>query len=191
LFCIILDKQKMTKVSRKKRKTKSSAWKKLISQHKKGPKRIKLQNPRFKQGVDPLNILENVKRVQIILKTECNPKYISVVMFNQSFSNIGLHSGDNISMPMDKLRRAGHAFRNIFDIFGHNERILGAEKEKKLGGLIGRCIMFTEKFKICDATITILPSKEELMKREATNNYISKIFNRSLCGKHVVDVEYI
>ena len=167
----------MPKGTRRKRGKKSEAWKNLLQRHKKGPKRVKIQNPRFKKGIDPLCRLENIKRVQIILENETEPKYISVVMFNQSFANIGLHRGDDISMPFDKLRSAGHALRKSFDVFSHNDRVLGATKHKNLGGLIGRCILFTKKFEKCDATIHIMPSEEEIKKREAVRKHIEQLFN--------------
>lgn len=185
----------MPKGTRRKRGKKSEAWKKLLKRHQKGPKRINVQNPRFKKGVDPLCRLENVKRVQIILKNETKPKYISVVMFNQSFTNIGLLRGDDISMPMDKLRRAGHALRKSFDVFSHNDRILGGVKEKNLGGIIGRCILFTKKFENCDATIHIMPSEEEIKKREAVRKHIDNLFentsNHGICAQEDRDIEYI
>ena len=169
----------MPKGTRRKRGKKSEAWKKLLKRHQKGPKRIKVQNPRFKKGVDPLCRLENVKRVQIILQNESEPKYISVVLFNQSFANIGLLCGDDISMPIDKLRRAGHALRKSFDVFSHNDRVLGTTKHKNLGGFIGRCILFSKKFEKCDATIHIMPSEEEIKKREAVRKHIDNLFDQN------------
>tara|TARA_B110000908_G_scaffold167798_1_gene221391 strand:+ start:1660 stop:2217 length:558 start_codon:yes stop_codon:yes gene_type:complete len=185
----------MPKTTRRKRGKKSKAWEELLKRHRKGPKRVQLQNPRFKNGVDPLYRRENVKRVQIILNTEHDPKYISVVMFNQSFVNIGLHDGDDISMPVNKLRKAGHALRKTFDVFDHNDRVLDAVMEKKLGGLVGRCILFTKKFEKCNATIHIMPTEEEIKKKEAVRKHIDNLFentsNRGMCAKEDRDIEYI
>jgi len=185
----------MPKGTRRKRGKKSEAWKKLLKRHQKGPKRIKIQNPRYKKGVDPLCCLENVKRVQIILKNESKPKYISVVMFNQSFVNIGLFRGDDISMPFDRLRKAGAALRKSFDVFSHNDRVLGGVKEKNFGGIIGRCILFTKKFENCDAIIHIMPPEEEINKREAVRKYVDNLFkntsNRVICTREDRDIEYI
>ena len=49
----------------KKRKKTCEAWKALRKQHLKGPKRIRLDNPRRKDGIDPITVAKHIKMVEI------------------------------------------------------------------------------------------------------------------------------
>lgn len=161
-----------------KRKKKSEAWKNLMSVHKKGYKRVRIHSKRRKNGIDPLTQLENVRRVQIILKYEIQTRYVSVVMFREAFDRIGLHVSDEMSMRKDKLNRPASCLKKTFDQFDHNDAVLKRSKELKLVGPVGRCFIFTEKFQKHDACITILATEASEERFQRTRDYVSSLFKR-------------
>ena len=146
----------------KRRKKTNAAWKNLRKQHRKGPGRVCLPDPRQKKGINPLTIPENVKKIQILYSEGCtNELSISVVVFKRAFEQLGLHPSADISMRRDRLARSGSALRKTFDLFSLNDRIMGDGREMRLDGIVGRCLVFTQLFDKADAIIRILPTTEE------------------------------
>lgn len=160
------------------RKKSNAAWKKLRKQHRKGPKRICLQDPRQKKGINPLTIPENVKKIQILYSENVHSELpISVVVFKRAFEQLGLRPSVDISMRRGRLSRSGTALIKTFNLFSLNDRILGDGREMRLDGIIGRCLVFTKPFDNADAIIRILPTNEEAAQALATKAHVEALFS--------------
>lgn len=166
---------------RRKKKNGTEAWKKLVRIHRKGPKRIKLSEPRSKNGRSPLTMPEHSKRVQIILENgTCTTQKIGVAIFNKAFEDMGLKQKEVYRMTRNKLTRAGHLLRECLDMFEHNDFILGRLKEKRLDNCVGKCIIMTGTIVNPDAHLYITP---DTTKRTVFVPFINK--------KIEYDVEYM
>ena len=185
----------MVKSKRKKRKTKPSAeWKKLRQQHMKGPKRVKIRDPRQKKGVDPLLVPANIKKIQIWYSKTCRDKVpISVVVFNRAFEQMGLYKGKSVSMRRDCLKSSGRALEKTLDLFNHNNRLTGAWFKKRLEGTVGRCLVFSKAFEcVPDATLHIRPTREEEERTRKTSEHIDALFSQDAPKPaRTVAVEYM
>ena len=175
------------------RKKTNPAWKKLRQQHRKGPKMIKIPDPRQKKGINPLLIPGNVKMIQI-LYSECGDKElpISVVVFNRAFDQMGLRPSMDISMRRDQLKRSGIALRKTFTLFSQNDRVMGASREMRLDGIVGRCLVFTKPFDKSDAVVRILPTTDEASTAISTKVHVEALFSTRFWPRSVnTDVEYM
>jgi len=182
----------MPKTTRRtKRKKSNAAWENLRKQHRKGPKRISLPDPRQKKGINPLTIPENVKKIQILYSESCNNEVpISVVVFKRAFEQLGLRPSSDISMRRDRLARSGSALRKTFDLFSLNDRIMGDGREMRLDGIVGRCLVFTQPFDKADAILRILPTTEEIANIVSTKAHVESLFSpKYLMNRSVSDSE--
>jgi len=133
----------------------SDAWRKLRAAHRKGPKRVRLQRPRKKNGIPALANPENVKKIQIVQGDGVDKHYMILVVFNQVFASMRLRPPRLYTMSRNMLTGNATLFKKVLDEFGHNDYILGAIREKKLDNRIGRCLIMTGKLKEPDATFCI------------------------------------
>ena len=161
-------------------KKQNAAWNALRKQHRKGPKRVCVTDPRQKKGINPLTIPENVKKIQIWYSESCNNKLsISVVVFKRAFEQLGLRPSVDISMQRDRLTRSGSALRKTFNLFSRNDRILGDGREMRLDGIVGRCLVFTAPFGQADAILRILPTTEEIANIVSTKSHVESLFSHN------------
>jgi hypothetical protein len=185
----------MPKVKRKRKSKVSAAWKKLRKQHRKGPSRVNVRDPRQKDGVNPLYDPANTRKIQIwYYESESTNKLsISVVVFNRAFEQLGLYKGSEISMSRGRLKTPGRALKKTFVLFNHNDRIEGDARELKLEGIVGRCLVFTKSFvSTPDAVLHILPSVEETRHFASTAAHVEALFEpRISAGPLRVNIEYM
>lgn len=187
----------MVKTKRKKRKPKvSDEWKKLKKQHLKGPKRVKIRDPRQKNGVDPLLIPANTKKIQIWVSEGLSKKVpVSIVLFNRAFDQLGLRKNITLNMRRDKLKRCGKSLETTFDMFSYNDRVRGTIIKKRIAGIVGRCVIFSDEFKSTpDATINILLSLKEETQRNKVSAHVESLFSNRQepkRGPRTDDYEYI
>ena len=187
----------MVKTKRKKRKPKvSDEWKKLRKQHLKGPKRVKIRDPRKKNGVDPLLVPANTKKIQIWVSEGLSKKVpVSIVLFNRAFDQLGLHKNITLNMRRDDLKRCGKSLEATFDMFSYNERVQGTFIKKRLAGIVGRCVIFSEEFKSPpDATINVLLSLKEETRLKKAREYVESLFSdrqEPIRGPRTDNYEYI
>ena len=170
----------MVKATKKKRRKTSSAWKNLRKMHQKGPKRVRIVNPRKKKGVDPLSVRDNIKIVRVFIQNiSGKDKEMTIIIFNRVFQEMGLYAKKEFTMERDRLTRAGAGFKKLFDAFGHNDYVRKVQREMKLGNNVGRCLIFAEHFKTFDTTLYITPTSKEKEKQLATAEHIRQLFEQS------------
>ena len=157
------------------RKKKTDAWKNLLKIHKRGPKRVRINAPRKRKGVDALMIRENVKKVLINLKY--SEKSVWAIVFKQKCNELNVSDG-TFSMPKDHPNLIAKLLKKGYESFGHNDFILGKFKELKLER-IGRCFFSTGSCENPDIILNIEESQVELQKRAATKKHIDALFNRN------------
>ena len=142
---------------KRKKKKGTDAWRNLLKVHKKGPKRVRINRPRKKNGIDPLTTEEHARKVQIIFKQSCGKdNSMCIHMFKESFHKIGLKEGCVQKMTEKQYTRAARDLEKTFGVFTHNDYLLTNIKEMKLE-TIGRCILITGKLRKPDATLHIEP----------------------------------
>ena len=140
---------------KRKKKKGTDAWRNLIKVYKKGPKRVRINHPRKKNGIDPLTTVEHARKVQIIFKQSSGKdKLMCIHMFKESFHKIGLREGCVQTMTEKHYTRAARHLEKTFDVFTHNDYLLSNIREMKLE-TIGRCILITGKLRKPDATLHI------------------------------------
>lgn len=162
----------------KRRKNKGTkAWKNLLQIHRKGPKRIRINAPRKRNGVDALMIRENVKKILINLKYV--EKSVWAIVFKQKCNELNISDG-TFNMSKDRPKGIAKLLKKGYESFEHNDFILGKFKELKLER-IGRCFLSTGTCKQPDIILNIEESQAELEKHEATKKHIDALFN----GNHV------
>jgi hypothetical protein len=181
------------KPQKKKRKKISAAWKELRKIHRKGPKRVRIDNPRRKNGVDPLTVRKNIKIIRVFInKGYSENNKMTIIIFNRVFEELGLFREKSYKMERNKLTRAGIAFKKLFDTFGHNEYLQKTQKEMKLDNAVGRCLIFAEHFKVYDTTLYITPAQSEKNERDSTLEHVQKLFQRESSPVKVRhEVEYM
>ena len=131
----------------------NEAWRKLRAVHRRGPKRVRLQMPRKKNGIPALANPENIKKIQIVQDDIYKKRHMVIIVFKQVFASI--HLKGLYTMPRNRLTRKATLFERVLDEFGHNDYIMGCLKEMKLDNQIGKCLIMTGKLKEPDATFYI------------------------------------
>ena len=79
----------------------TKAWRKLRAAHRRGPKMIKLQMPRKKDGIPALANPENIKKIQIIQNSMNNKRHMILIVFKQVFAS--MHLSGTYTMPRNRL----------------------------------------------------------------------------------------
>lgn len=130
----------------------TEAWRQLKAAHQRGPKRVRLQRPRKKDGIPALANPKNIKKIQII---QDDTKYMVLIVFKQVFASMHLRPKHTYTMARNRLVGKAILFKNVLDKFGHNDYIFGRLKEMKLDNMIGKCLITTGKLKDPDATFNI------------------------------------
>jgi hypothetical protein len=170
----------MVKATKQKRRKTSSAWKNLKKIHQKGPKRVRIDKPRKRKGIDPLTVRANVKFVRVFIqKVTEEDKKMTIIIFNRVFQEMGLYAKNEFTMEKDRLTRAGAGFKKLFDAFGHNDYVRKVQREMKLSNIVGRCLIFAEHFKTFDTTLYITPTSKEKEKQLTTAEHVRQLFEQS------------
>jgi hypothetical protein len=159
----------------KKRKG-SDAWKKLLKIHKKGPKRIKINTPRKKDGVDALMIRENVKKILINLKY--SNKSVWAIVFKCKCDQLNVRDGI-FNMSRNRLKLIAKLLKKGYESFGHNDFMLGCSNEFKLDR-IGRCFLSTGTCNSPDIILNIEKTQKEKECLSAIDKHVAMIF----AGRH-------
>lgn len=133
----------------------TEAWRKLKAAHRRGPKTVRLQRPRKKDGIPALANPKNIKKIQIIQDDASEKRFMVLIVFKQVFESMRLNSENTYTMPRNKLVGTASQFKKVLGEFGHNDYILGRLKEMKLNNRIGKCVIATGKVKKPDATFYI------------------------------------
>lgn len=144
----------------------TEAWRKLKAAHRRGPKTVRLQRPRKKNGIPALANPKNIKKIQIIQDDASEQRYMVLIVFKQVFESMRLSAENTYTMPRNKLVGMASLFKKVLDEFGHNDYILGRLKEMKLNNRIGKCVIATGRVKKPDATFYI--TKPIIKKKDAS-----------------------
>lgn len=159
------------------RKKKSEAWKKLCSVVKKGPRRVKMPQPRRKKGYDPLYDSTMHKKVQLTLDMDMRPQHLVVIIFEKAFRRLNMLQGKSYDMPRDKLMICGKALRKLFESASSYDFSSKKMCEKTLDNAVGRCfVCYGQKIENADVNIRILPTLKEQENRRRTKEYVARLF---------------
>ena len=153
----------------------SDAWKNILKIHKRGPKRVRINAPRKRKGVDALMIRENVKKVLINLKY--SKQSVWAIVFKQKCHELNVSDG-TFSMPKDRPNFIAKLLKKGYESFGHNDFILGKFKEFKLER-IGRCFLSTGTCENPDIILNIEESQATLEEKKSTEKHIDALFHRN------------
>lgn len=159
------------------RKGKSDAWKNLVRVVKRGPKRVKMNRRRSRNGVNPLSDPKATKRIQIV-QTGLYERRLGVAVLNSVFDRMNLEDGGEYSMHRGELTRAARLLKKAINLFGHNDFVLGDRMvELKLDNFVGKCVVLTGDIKNPNATLIIRPKKIEQDQRDKVSEHISALFS--------------
>ena len=148
--------------ARRRKPKKSDAWKKLCSDFKRGPKRVKMPVKRHPGGYEPLKDPANIRRVQVTI----DGRNICFVITKSAFEYFNLVAGKTYDMPRDRLTRAGKAFKKRLEGDIHNKCVLKNVEQTKLNK-VGQCyVMYGIRSKSPDAVLHIQKTIED-QKRDA------------------------
>jgi hypothetical protein len=161
------------------RKKKSEAWKKLCSAVKKGPRRVKMPQPRRKKGYDPLADSTMHKKVQLTLEMDMFPQHLVVIIFEKAFRRLNMLQGKSYAMPRDKLLRCGKALRKLFESASSYDFSRKKFCEETLNNVVGRCfVYYGQKIDNADANIRILPTLKEQEIQRRSKKYVARLFEK-------------
>lgn len=132
------------------KKKATDAWKNLVKDFKRGPKRVKMPSKRRPSSHTPLTDLSQSKIVQLTMTKWYTSKDTVVVMYKEKFDELRLKQGKTYTTNVKKPFRAAKILKKAMDNITHNERVLQKVKIEKYAG---KCAVFAGKSKNPDAII--------------------------------------
>tara|TARA_B100000683_G_scaffold251812_1_gene268157 strand:- start:628 stop:1143 length:516 start_codon:yes stop_codon:yes gene_type:complete len=153
-----------------KRKKKTDAWKKLVSGHSKGPKRVKFKRERKTKHSDPLKSahLSSVIEFQLFDVSD-TPKIVSFLVVNSILRRLSLSTGETMTYRRNQLPKWFKHFEKAFNDYG----------EVTLRSFIGRCYILPKKTIVDKVIIKIKPTEEDEKKHQTIKARVNALFKNS------------
>ncbi len=169
-----------------KRKKKAEAWKKLVSRHVKGPKRVKFKRERHTKHNDPLKSaqLSSVIEFQVFDVTD-TPRIVSFLVVNSILRRLRLKTGETMTYRRNHAPKWFEHFEKAFQDYG----------EVTLRSFIGRCYILHKKTIVDKVVIKIKPTEEDEKRQQSVKAHVDALFNNSTvhmpARRPVDNAEYI
>lgn len=142
-----------------KKKRGTDAWKDLVKQYKRGPKRVKLHRKRRPASHTPATDPSQSKIVQLVSKERYgSTKNIIVLLFKERFRELNLHDGKTYTTTMKTPFKAAKRLKPALTNMSHNDIVL---KKVKLEKYAGKCVVFAGISKNPDAIIHYIPEQKQ------------------------------
>ena len=166
----------MPKNKRKKRRTKSEAWKQLVQGHKRGPKRIRMKKEVTIEDIEH----DETRRVQLVIDDMWERDYVYVIMSDVAF----LKSRMKKKRTIYRTRVKGHFLWKTFYALDHNAIVMKERRTISLnidtpeGIYACEVIVVGGQVRRPSATLYISNTIEDTKHMDETHEYVKALFNK-------------
>tara|TARA_B110000285_G_scaffold235524_1_gene317791 strand:- start:934 stop:1488 length:555 start_codon:yes stop_codon:yes gene_type:complete len=178
----------------KRGKTKSIAWKKIVKDHKRGPKRVRMKREltteeENEDGADVEVVLSQF--IQLIIDKGRRREYVIIKISETALQKLRLRNTHKL-LPNHTKK---HDLYPTFHALDHNSIVMGLRKLIPLrihtycGPYVCEALVYGGRIKKPKTTIHILNTKEHEEEIMKTDKYVESLFSNHIRSQAVVQVE--
>tara|TARA_B110001452_G_scaffold69513_1_gene56070 strand:- start:2194 stop:2739 length:546 start_codon:yes stop_codon:yes gene_type:complete len=175
----------------RKKRTKSEAWKKIVKDHKRGPKRVRMKRElSIEENEDGEDLLTQF--IQLIIDKGRRREYVIIQISETALQKLRLRKIHQLLPRQSK----NHELYPTFHALNYNSRVMGQKKMIPLrintycGPYVCEALVYGGRLKKPKITIHILNTKEDEKEITKTDKYVQSLFSTpQVWSRPVVEVE--
>jgi len=178
----------------RKRRCKNKAWKKILNDHKRGPKRVRMKRELLieeNEGGEDCEVVLT-QRIQLIIYKGRRREYVIIKISESTLQKLRLRKICKLLPNHSK----NHELYPTFHALDYNALVTGQQKSIPLrintycGPYVCEALVYGGRVTKPKTTIHILNTPEEEEEIRNVDEYVKTLFSNKVCRQHV-EVEYM